>query len=79
MADFTPDGIISDLTNRSRPWQYPGDRKQTRPADTATMSEELQMDALAEKLDKKLQRWEHATAEDVRRRVAEIMELLRVH
>lgn len=33
------------------------------------------MDAIAEQLDKKLQRWEHATAEEVRRRVAEIIEL----
>jgi hypothetical protein len=33
------------------------------------------MDAIAEKLDKKLQRWEAATAEEVRRRVAEIIEL----
>ena len=31
------------------------------------------MDAIAEKLDKKLQRWEAATAEEVRRRVAEII------
>ena len=33
------------------------------------------MDAIAEKLDKKLQRWEAATAEEVRRRVSEIIEL----
>ena len=33
------------------------------------------MDAIAEKLDKKLQRWAAATAEEVRRRVAEIIEL----
>ncbi len=33
------------------------------------------MDAIAEKLDKKLQRWEAATSEEVRRRVAEIIEL----
>ncbi len=33
------------------------------------------MDAIAEKLDKKLQHWEAATAEEVRRRVAEIIEL----
>ena len=33
------------------------------------------MDAIAEKLDEKLQRWEAATAEEVRRRVAEIIEL----
>ena len=32
------------------------------------------MDALAEKLDAKLRQWEFLTAEDVRRRVAEIME-----
>lgn len=32
------------------------------------------MDALAEKLDAKLRQWEPMTAEDVRRRVAEIME-----
>ena len=37
--------------------------------------EEPQMDAIAEKLDKKLQRWEAETAEEVRRRVAEIIEL----
>ena len=36
---------------------------------------ERDMDAIAEKLDKKLQRWEAATAEEVRRRVAEIIEL----
>ena len=33
------------------------------------------MDAIAEQLDNKLQRWEPATAEEVRRRVAEIIEL----
>ena len=33
------------------------------------------MDAIAEKLDERLQRWEAATAEEVRRRVAEIIEL----
>ena len=33
------------------------------------------MDAIAEKLDEKLQRWTAATAEEVRRRVAEIIEL----
>jgi hypothetical protein len=33
------------------------------------------MDAIAEKLDKKLQRWKAATAEEVRRRVEEIIEL----
>ena len=33
------------------------------------------MDAIAEQLDNKLQCWEAATAEEVRRRVAEIIEL----
>ena len=33
------------------------------------------MDAIVEKLDKRLQRWEAATAEEVRRRVSEIIEL----
>lgn len=33
------------------------------------------MDAIVEKLDERLQRWEAATAEEVRRRVAEIIEL----
>ncbi len=33
------------------------------------------MDAIAEKLDKRLQRWEAAPAEEVRRRAAEIIEL----
>ena len=33
------------------------------------------MDAIAEKLDKKLQRWGVATADEVRRIVAEIIEL----
>lgn len=33
------------------------------------------MDAIAEKLDERLQRWEATTAEEVRRRVAEIIEL----
>ena len=33
------------------------------------------MEAIAEKLDKKLQRWEPRTAEEVRRRVAEIIEI----
>ena len=33
------------------------------------------MDALAEKLDAKLRQWESVTADDVRRRVAEIMEM----
>ncbi len=35
----------------------------------------MDMDALAEKLDQKLQSWEAATAEEVRRRVVEIIEL----
>ena len=42
---------------------------------TMSEPEEPQMDAIAEKLDKKLQRWEAETAEEVRRRVAEIIEL----
>ena len=33
------------------------------------------MDTIAETLDKKLQRWEATTADEVRRRVAEIIEL----
>ena len=33
------------------------------------------MDAIAEKLDRKLQQWKAATAEEVRRCVAEIIEL----
>jgi hypothetical protein len=33
------------------------------------------MDALAEQLDSKLQKWDRTTAEKVRDRVAEIMEL----
>ncbi len=33
------------------------------------------MDALAEKLDAKLRQWEPVTADDVRHRVAEIMEM----
>lgn len=33
------------------------------------------MDAIVEKLDKRLQRWEASTAEEVRRRVTEIIEL----
>ena len=33
------------------------------------------MDAIAEKLDRSLQRWDVSTAEEVRRRVNEIIEL----
>ena len=33
------------------------------------------MDAIVEKLDKKLRHWERATAQEVRRRVAEIIEI----
>jgi len=36
---------------------------------------ERHIDAIAEKLDKKLQRWEAATGEEVRPRLAEIIEL----
>lgn len=39
------------------------------------MTEEGVVDAIVEKLDEKLREWEAATADEVRRRVMEIIEL----